>query len=147
MWVCAGTPFETCAFSIWFGKTVIIYPRPTPPMVDIKTFHRNNKPAEKSWSMPIYRYMYMYMYGCNFLDRFLHSCNTSAIPLRAASKNLLGYNLPVRPPLHIHTYFIVFSPKGLFRNNHYLQGLYVTNFNTQLSTNYNAQLITDYNTI
>ena len=47
-----------------------------PAIVDIKTFHRNNKHAEKSSSMP----MYMYMYGCNFLDYFLHSRNTSAIP-------------------------------------------------------------------
>ena len=32
---------------------------------------------------------------------------------------------------YIHTYFIVSSPKGLFRNNHYLQALYLTNYNTQ----------------
>ena len=51
------------------GKSVIIYPTSVPAIVDIKTFHWNNKHAEKSSSMPIY----MYMYGCNFLDCFLDS--------------------------------------------------------------------------
>ena len=67
---------EAFAFGTQFGKSVIIYPTSVPAIVDIKTFHRNNKHAEKSSSMP----MYMYMYGCNFLDYFLHSCYTSAIP-------------------------------------------------------------------
>ena len=67
---------EAFAFGTRFGKSVIIYPTSVPAIVDIKTFHRNNKHAKKSSSMP----MYMYMHGCNFLDYFLHSCNTSAIP-------------------------------------------------------------------
>ena len=71
-------PNSPGSFCLWHsvGKPVIIYPTSVPAIVDIKTFHRNNKHAEKSSSMP----MYMYMYGCNFLDYFLHSCYTSAIP-------------------------------------------------------------------
>ena len=47
---------------------------------------------------------------------------------------------------YIHTFFIVSSPKGLFSNNHYLQVLHLTNYNTRHSTNYNPELITNYNT-
>ena len=31
------------------------------------------------------------------------------------------------------------------RNNHYLQALHLTNYNTKLSVNYNASLIANYN--
>ena len=45
--------------------------------------------------------------------------------------------------LYIHT--LLFPPKGAFRNNHYLQALHLTNYNTKLSVNYKASLIANYN--
>ena len=33
--------------------------------------------------------------------------------------------------MHMHTFFIVSSPKGLFRNNTYLIALHLTDYNTQ----------------
>ena len=47
---------------------------------------------------------------------------------------------------YILTYILYcFLPKVAIRNNHYLQALHLTNYNTKLSVNYNASLIANYN--
>ena len=47
---------------------------------------------------------------------------------------------------YVHTYFLVSSPKGLFRNNHYLQSLHlITKLTLLLITMLNFLLITILN--
>ena len=47
---------------------------------------------------------------------------------------------------YVHTYFLVSSPKGLFRNNHYLQSLHlITTLTLLLITVLNLSLITMLN--
>ena len=36
----------------------------------------------------------------------------------------------LNPKKYVHTYFIVTSPKGLFRNNDYITLFIITNYNT-----------------
>ena len=115
---------EAFAFGTRFGKSVIIYPTSVPAIVDIKTFHRNNKHAEKTSSMPIY--MPTCMDATSLTASFIHE--TLQQYLKKLRVTTCLARICLLGPLYTYIHTLMFPPQRGFSGIIYK---HVTNYNTQ----------------
>ena len=105
------------------GKLVIIYPTSVPAIVDIKTFHRNNKHAEKTSSMPIYMPC---MDATSLTASFIHE--TLQQYLKKLRVTTCLARICLLGPLYTYIHTLMFPPQRGFSGIIYK---HVTNYNTQ----------------